>query len=172
MTTERGLSRSIRETRIRRRARLQRILTVVLVVAGLSGCGTLPDAKGAIDSPRLYQQSPQFAGGDGPLPADRDRRIVTRLEQRTGDTDILDRHLAFEQAITGSPLIVGNKVTLLKNGPDTYRAMFDAIESASDSINLETFTFDDDTVGKKFADMLIAKEQAGVQVNIIFDNFE
>lgn len=143
----------------------------MLVVAGLSGCGTLPDAKGAIDSPRLYQQSPQFAGGDGPLPADRDRRIVTRLEQRTGDTDILDRHLAFEQAITGSPLIVGNKVTLLKNGPDTYRAMFDAIESASDSINLETFTFDDDTVGKKFADMLIAKEQAGVQVNIIFDNF-
>jgi cardiolipin synthase len=144
---------------------------VLVAVAGLAGCGTLPDAKGAIDSPHLYQQSPKFAGSDGPLPAERDRRIVTRLEQRTGDTDILDRHLAFEQAITGSPLIVGNKVTLLKNGPDTYRAMFDAIESASDSINLETFTFDDDTVGKKFADVLIAKQQAGVQVNIIFDDF-
>ena len=161
-----------KERRFRRRARLQRILIVALVaLAGLAGCGTLPNATQAIDSARLYRHSPQFAGSDGPLPADRDRRIVTRLEQRTGDTDILDRHLAFEQAITGSPLIVGNKVTLLKNGPDTYRAMFAAIESANDSINLETFTFDDDTVGKKFADMLIAKQQAGVQVNIIFDNF-
>ncbi|MGA7871074.1 MAG: hypothetical protein WCA22_09255, partial [Candidatus Binatus sp.] len=115
----------------------------------------MPDAVEAIHSPHLYRQSPKFAGADGPLAKDRERHIVTRLEQRTGDTDILDRHLAFEQAITGSPLIVGNKVTLLKNGPDTYRAMFDAIEGATDNIHLETFTFEDDSIGEDFADVLI-----------------
>jgi cardiolipin synthase len=157
------------------RVPLQRIRTVAIVATiallGLAGCGTMPDAVEAIHSPHLYRQSPKFAGVDGPLPADRERHIVTRLEQRTGDTDILDRHLAFEQAITGSPLIVGNKVTLLKNGPDTYRAMFDAIEGATDNINLETFTIEDDSAGKKFADVLIAKQRVGVQVNIIFDDF-
>ncbi len=163
------------EFRARCRARLQRIriVAIVAIVAllGLAGCGTIPDADEAIHSPHLYRESPKFAGADGPLPADRERHIVARLEQRTGDTDILGRHLAFEQAITGSPLTVGNKVTLLKNGPDTYRAMFAAIEGATDNINLETFTFEDDSIGEKFADALIAKQRAGVQVNIIFDDF-
>jgi cardiolipin synthase A/B len=157
------------------RAHLQRIriVAIVAIVAllGMAGCGTMPDAVEALHSPRLYRQSPRFAAADGPLPADQERHIVTRLEQRTGDTDILDRHLAFEQSITGNPLTVGNKVTLLKNGPDTYRAMFAAIEGATDNINLETFTFEDDAVGEKFADVLIAKQRAGVQVNVIFDDF-
>ena len=62
-------------------------------------------------------------------------------------------------------------MTPLENGPDTYQAMFGAIEGATDNINLETFTFEDDSIGEKFADGLIAEQRAGVQANSIFDDF-
>ena len=48
--------------------------------------------------------------------------------------------------------------------------MLDAIASARDSINLETYILDDDEVGRAFADALIAKQQQGVQVNLIRDS--
>src|SRR5262245_1487650 len=101
----------------------------------------------------------------------RGKVLIARLEESSGKTDILHRHLAFEQAITGSPLIVGNKVTLLKNGAETYRAMFGAIEGADDNINLESYEFMDDPIGQEFAEALIAKQRAGVQVNVIYDSF-
>jgi len=111
----------------------------------------------------------KFESAQGPISNAQGRLIIARLERETGKTDILKRHLAFEQAITGSPLVTGNKVTLLQNGAETYRAMFDAIEGAEDSINLETFEFDDDPIGQEFADALIARQRAGVQVNVIYD---
>jgi len=75
-----------------------------------------------------------------------------------------------EEAATGSPLIEGNKVTLLNDGPQTMRAMMAAIAAAKDHINLETYIFDQDEMGLKFADLLIARQRAGVQVNIIYDS--
>ena len=49
--------------------------------------------------------------------------------------------------------------------------MLDAIRSARDTINLETFIFTDDTAGQTFASALIAKQRQGVQVNIMYDSF-
>ena len=60
---------------------------------------------------------------------------------------------------------------MLENGADTYRAMFSAIEGADDNINLESYEFMDDPIGMEFADALIAKQRAGVQVNVIYDSF-
>ena len=37
-------------------------------------------------------------------------------------------------------------------------------------INLETYIFADDEVGQRFAATLIAKQQQGVQVNVIRDS--
>ncbi len=71
--------------------------------------------------------------------------------------------------MTGTPLVSGNRVRLLEDGPDTYRAMFVAIAAASDHINMETYILEDDEVGRRFADALIAKQREGVQVNLIYD---
>ena len=46
---------------------------------------------------------------------------------------------ALEEAATGSPLIAGNKVTLLYDGPQTMAEMTAAISAAKDHINLETY---------------------------------
>ena len=82
---------------------------------------------------------------------------------------MLARHLALEQAVADGPLVLGNRVVLLENGPNTYAAMFNAIAAARDSINMETYILEDDEVGRRLADALIAKQQQGVQVNLIHD---
>ncbi|MGA9722423.1 MAG: phospholipase D-like domain-containing protein, partial [Candidatus Binatus sp.] len=131
----------------------------------------MPNAFRLIHDPSMYERAPRVVSDEGPLSASESATIIKRLEARSGDTGTLERHLAFEQAISGSPLVLGNKVTLLENGAATYRAMFAAIEGATHTINLETYTFDGDLTGKQFADALIAKRQQGVQVNIIYDGW-
>jgi cardiolipin synthase len=67
------------------------------------------------------------------------------------------------------PLIAGNKVTLLFDGPATMREMMAAARVATSSINLETYIFDQDQVGNEFADLLIEKQRQGVAVNVMVD---
>lgn len=145
---------------------LRAILLIVLAVAG--GCGVLPTIAPDMGSSRA--QAVQLGGAHGPLSPQQSKEILTRLESHGDETDIFDRHLAFETAIVGSPLVVGNKVLLLQDGPATFQAMFAAIRSAKDHINLETYIFEDDAVGNRFADELIKKQAQGVQVNLIYDS--
>ncbi len=106
----------------------------------------------------------------GPLSSAQSASILEKLNRGAEDTDILDRHLAIEQAIVGSPLTIGNHVALLQDGPATYRSMFAAITAARDHINMETYIFDDDEVGQRFAQALVEKQKQGVQVNLIRDS--
>lgn len=76
---------------------------------------------------------------------------------------------SLEELATGKPLIAGNKVTLLYDGPQTMASMMEAIAAAKDHINLETYIFDQDEIGLQFAQLLIARQKAGVQVHIIYD---
>jgi len=144
---------------------------VALSAIWICGCGTLPNASAYTHS-RFFYRRPKFVGSQGrPISTKAGKEIVAKLEQSAGKTDILKRHLAFEQAITGVPLTLGNNATLLQDGPNTYKAMFDAIGKATDSINVEVYIFSDDSVGQKFAAALIEKQRSGVQVNLIYDSF-
>jgi cardiolipin synthase len=97
-------------------------------------------------------------------------KLMERLKKDAGATDLLDRHVALIESIGGSPLVAGNKVTLLIDGPATYAPMLKAIEHAKDHVNLETYIFEDDEVGRRFADLLLQKQTEGVQVNLIYDS--
>ena len=140
---------------------------VLIGLLGPAGCSSLPTIV-----PDLARARPARAAGR------RARAAVgrtkqgdpRRLESRGQDTGIFDRHLALEEAIVGSPLTTGNQVLLLQDGPATYQAMFAAILAARDHINMETYILDDDEVGQRFAQALIAKQQQGVQVNLIRDS--
>jgi phosphatidylserine/phosphatidylglycerophosphate/cardiolipin synthase-like enzyme len=74
-----------------------------------------------------------------------------------------------EQAITHRPLYAGNRVELLKDGPETYDAMLSAIGDATDEVHMETFIFADDKVGQIFSEALIDAQRRGVQVRLIYD---
>lgn len=140
----------------------------LFVLLGLSACSSLPTIV-----PDLAQRpgpAVQLEGARGPLSAAQSQAILDRLASRGQDTDIFTRHLALEEAIVGSPLTTGNRVLLLQDGPATYQAMYAAILAAQDHINMETYILDDDEVGQRFAQALIAKQQQGVQVNLIHDS--
>ena len=140
-----------------------------LVLAVVAGCSSLPTF--VPDMARRAPSGPiEMKGARGPLSAAESKAVLDRLRARGGDSDVLERHLALEQAIAGSPLVTDNQVKLLLDGPATYGAMFAAIAAAKDHINMETYILEDDEVGQRFADALIARQLAGVQVNLIYDS--
>ncbi len=137
-----------------------------LLLAG--GCATLPDAR--FLSERYTTQAARIESARGPVSAKRSAAIVAELKRKAGDLDILDKQIALEQEIVGSPLVLGNKVALLQDGPATYEAMFAAIAAAKDHINVETYIIEEGEVGNKFADLLLERRAQGVQVNLIYDS--
>lgn len=149
----------------------QCLITVSLLsgmLAGTCGCGSLP--RVVPDMSTRAAAPVQLEDGRGPLTAQQSKAILSRLESRGEATSIFDRHLALEESIAGSPLMVGNKVVLLQDGPVTFQHMFDAIRKAGRTINLETYIIEDDEVGKRFADALIERRAQGVQVNLMYDS--
>ncbi len=140
---------------------------VVLLLFTLVGCKSLPRVV-----PDQQRRPPpvKLEGTQGPLSAERSRAILERLRAEGQGTDVLSRHLALEEAVVGSPLTAGNQAVLLEDGAATYEAMLAAIAAAKDHIHLETYILDDDEVGQRFADALIAKRQQGVQVLLIHDS--
>ncbi len=134
-----------------------------------SGCATLPKVSEKI------QEVPdaraiRIASAEGMLSPEHSKALMDRLQHLAGPTAILDRHVAVMESVSRSPLIKGNKVTLLVDGPATYAAMFEAIQSARDHINVETFTIEDDETGRTLADLLLQKQAEGVQVNLVYDS--
>jgi len=132
------------------------------------GCATLPNTDSLLE--RRAAQAARFEGALGQLSEKRNAAIVADLKRKSGDLDILDKQLSLEQDIVGSPLVVGNKVTLLQDGPATYQAMFAAIRKAKNHINVESYIIEDDEVGQQFSDLLLERQAHGVQVNLIYDS--
>jgi cardiolipin synthase len=138
-----------------------------LCLLSLAACSSLPRI---VPDMAPATTPTQVDNAKGPLSPARSRAVLQELERGADDTNIFDRHLALEQAVSDSPLLTGNRVRLLEDGPDTYRAMFVAILAARDHINMETYILEDDEVGRRFADALIDKQRQGVQVNVIYDS--
>jgi len=134
----------------------------------VAGCATLPDTDALIE--RHSGQAARFENARGALSTQKSAAILAELKRKSGDIDILEKQIALEQAVVGSPLILGNKVTLLQDGAATYSAMFAAIRNARDHINLESYIIEDDEIGRQFADLLLERQGRGVQVNVIYDS--
>jgi cardiolipin synthase len=147
--------------------RIKVAATALFVLAG-AGCATLPDTDALIE--RHAGQKARFENASGPLSRQKNAAILADLKRKSGDIDILEKQIALEQEIVGSPLIVGNRVTLLQDGATTYQAMFSAIRNARDHINLESYIIEDDEIGRQFADLLLEQQSRGVQVNVIYDS--
>lgn len=134
----------------------------------LSACTSMP-----IFVPDMALQSPKaisLENAHGPISNQQSKKIIAKIKKDGLETNVFDKHLALISSIIGSPLMVGNKVDLLVDGPSTYAAMLSAIGNAKDHINMETYIFEDDKVGQQFAAILVAKQQSGVQVNLIYDS--
>jgi cardiolipin synthase len=70
-----------------------------------------------------------------------------------------------------APLREGNRLRLLKNGPDTYDDWLAEITRAERWVHLENYIFRADKVGNRFAEALCEKAAEGVRVRVLYDWF-
>jgi cardiolipin synthase len=107
---------------------------------------------------------------NGTLSSRQAHAILANMKGSAPDGDALAHHLAVEQAVANSPLYTSNKVRILRDGDETFPAMFAAIRGAKHHVHLEYFIFEDiEYGGEHLGDLLISKRQQGVEVAVIYD---
>jgi cardiolipin synthase len=112
----------------------------------------------------------EIMGARGPLSQKQSKAVLNRLAAQAPDAGALERHLAVEQAVAESPLFAGNQVRILRDGEQTFPAMFAAIHGAKRYLFLEYYIFEDVSCnGEQLSDVLIAKAQEGVRIELIYD---
>jgi cardiolipin synthase len=77
---------------------------------------------------------------------------------------------AINRAAGGRP-IPGNRVDLLIDGPDSYRAMLDTIAQATQWVHFENYIIRSDTAGWRFAELLARRAREGIHVRVLYDWF-
>jgi cardiolipin synthase len=147
--------------------RALRHLSLIFLCCAAVACKSLPNMY-ELQSGLDPKAVPSIASAKGKTWSIRNTRAL--LGKRWARSPDLQTQAALEEAATGVPLIAGNKVSLLFDGPQTMAEMIKAIGEAKNNINLETYIFDQDPMGIKFADMLIEKQKSGVTVNVIYDS--
>lgn len=134
-------------------------------LALFAGCGSLSVPVKTDSRPPV-----QIEGAHGEISPQKSKALLASVKNGSEPTGIFERHLAQMEQIAGSPLTTGNKVTLLMDGPSTYKSMYAAILDAKDHIHIETYSIEADEVGRRFVDALVTKQKHGVQVNLIYDS--
>ncbi|MDQ3637850.1 MAG: phospholipase D-like domain-containing protein [Actinomycetota bacterium] len=101
-------------------------------------------------------------------PGNRDSSLGTTAKAPTLGGDRLDRALA---RASDAPLREGNRLVLLKDGPDTYDDWLTEISRAERWVHLDNYIFRADEVGHRFAEALCEKAAEGVRVRVLYDWF-
>jgi cardiolipin synthase A/B len=146
------------------------MVLIAVGLCGLAGCAQVP----MVDEANLAKSSDgsqiKVFGARGPLSARQSKAVLDRLAAQAPDAGALERHLAVEQIVAESPLFTGNRVRILRDGAETFPAIFAAIRAATRYVYLEYYIFEDVSCeGEKLSDLLIRKSQEGVHIRAIYD---
>jgi cardiolipin synthase len=148
---------------------IRKTLALLLLTMAAASCRTLPDSGNFSDgvTSSTTRGVPTIDNGKGNLGRGQASALVAKRWAKASPN--LQALAVLEEQATSVPLISGNKVTLLFDGPATMKEMMAAARAATSSINLETYIFDQDKIGLEFADLLIEKQRQGVTVNVLYD---
>ena len=73
------------------------------------------------------------------------------------------------EALLGVPATEGNAIDVLRNGDRIFPAMFEAVASASSTVDFLTFVYWQGSIGREMAELLAERARAGVRVRVILD---
>src|SRR4051812_23949179 len=79
---------------------------LALCLAWVSGCLSYPAVPAPADQPT---GNPRISGSRGSLSQRDSAAILDALRKKSGDPDVLERHIALEEAVSATPLVAGNK---------------------------------------------------------------
>jgi cardiolipin synthase len=96
-----------------------------------------------------------------------EKKIEQRVERLYGTSDPQFRRAM--GVLLGPGILPGNRAQVLVNGDEIFPAMLGAIAQARLTITFETFIYWSETIGREFADALIERARAGVQVHVLLD---
>src|SRR5476651_1728727 len=108
-------------------------LLATCAVLSLAGCATIPDAKQLSTGPG--HGPPVIEGANHPLSPAQDAHAMASISRFPGDDEKLQKQVAAEGQVAGTPLVAGNKVTLVQNGRPAYDLMEQAILAAKTNIS-------------------------------------
>lgn len=102
---------------------------------------------------------------------DEDRRGAKESPAKSADGDRpLDPRDVLRDRVSEAPLREGNRLTLLKNGPQAFDEWLEAIGRAERWVHLENFIFKPGEVGRRFTDALKEKASQGVPTRLLYDH--
>lgn len=70
---------------------------------------------------------------------------------------------------SGEQFVEGSAVRYLRDGAEAFPAMLGAIASAREQVLLEMYWFGSDRTGRRFAEALMERARAGVEVALVYD---
>ncbi len=93
-------------------------------------------------------------------------QLHSHLPGHTGHLVMLARVVG---RVVRRPLVAGNRIDSLIDGDEAFPAMLEAINQAQHTLSLETYIFDRDEVGLRFARALGEASRRGVEVRLLID---
>ncbi|MGH8178106.1 MAG: cardiolipin synthase [Steroidobacter sp.] len=140
-----------------------RFSIALLIAASCVAC-----ASPRVRSPAQAAEAPIIAA-DGAVSARRAERLVVQRLEPAQDTDHVHELIEAFRAQSRTPLVAGNRVALLIDGPQTLNAIRRAIEAAQHHVHVETYIFADDEIGRAFRDLLVERRRQGLEVRVLYD---
>jgi cardiolipin synthase len=137
------------------------VLTIALILC--ASCAQNPRVERPAETPPIVARQralPETAT---------DPLLRQALEEYKNDAAIRELVEAVRR-YSSSPLTTGNQVKVLVDGPETYAAIEAAMRDARRYIDLETFIYGADDIGRRFAALLAEKKRQGVEVRVLYDS--
>jgi cardiolipin synthase len=134
---------------------------VAASIAFLASCASL-DVGEPLDPPPIVGRHRALSEAEG-------ERLLNSALAEFRDDVAVRQLIDAVRARASTPLTAGNRVSILVDGPQTFDAIRKAVSAAKHHIHVETFIYDDDELGREFAELLKTKRREGVQVRVLYD---
>lgn len=107
----------------------------------------------------------------------RNRRKLRRVERpvstdpRSEDLGLHSlQQISMGRSLAGAPYFAANTVDVFTSGRAKFDSLLADLRAARCSINLQYYIFEDDTIGRQVAQVLIEKARQGVVVRLMYDH--
>lgn len=99
-------------------------------------------------------------------------KMIPKLPKQAGESDtskqaqILIDYFNYKK---DAPLSKNNRVSFFTDGKEKFKKLFEDIDNAKETINIEYYSFMNDDLGNEFLSHLIKKAKQGIKIRLIYD---
>lgn len=133
-----------------------------------SAADRVVDTQSAAAAGKVVAARVDVRGARGRLSAAQREALLHRLAD-AGESPLLQRHLLAMSELGEAELVAGNRARLLIDGPQTFDAVFKAVEAARRSVLVESYIVEDVAIARRLGGLLRRKAAQGLEVALLYD---